>query len=183
MVKIRHQLPGRLRLGVPALRKEPQLTEPLLAALRRHPGVRQVRANPACASLVVSFVPGTFDPALAEQSLRDLRAADSARSVGDATPAAIAIPLLGRLRRLSARWLGRHETRHRRQTKQRRPGLLLASARRRAERDRRAAPPCRFCRVQQRITRWMVRRQLRCWWQGRSQAAGRPGRWTQPQQA
>ena len=53
-----HQLPGRVRLRVPLLKTQPGLGQRLCGLLARQPGIRSVRANPACAALVV-----TFDPA------------------------------------------------------------------------------------------------------------------------
>jgi P-type Cu2+ transporter len=52
-IEIVHRIPGRIRFRVPALRSHPELAERLLAAGMAHPGVRSVRVNLACASVVV----------------------------------------------------------------------------------------------------------------------------------
>jgi Cu2+-exporting ATPase len=53
VVEIVHRIPGRIRFRVPALRSNPELADRLLAAGMAHPGVRHVRVNLACASVVV----------------------------------------------------------------------------------------------------------------------------------
>ncbi len=52
-VEIVHRIPGRIRFRVPALQAQPELADRLLAAGLAHPGVRHVRVNLACASVVV----------------------------------------------------------------------------------------------------------------------------------
>lgn len=52
-LEIRHQIPGRIRLHVPALREDPLLHERLTQALSKIEGVRGVRCNAVCASLIV----------------------------------------------------------------------------------------------------------------------------------
>ncbi len=52
-----HALPGRVRLRVPQLQRDPAFAPSLVAYLQRRPGVSQVRAAPACASLIVNFDP------------------------------------------------------------------------------------------------------------------------------
>src|SRR5687767_10874535 len=54
-VRIVHALPGRLRLHVPALRGRSDLADRVLAAGMRHPGVRGVRVNVACASVLIEY--------------------------------------------------------------------------------------------------------------------------------
>lgn len=54
-VEIRHALPGRLRLGVPALRCFPDELAGLAGWLAAQPNVSGVRANPDCASLTVDY--------------------------------------------------------------------------------------------------------------------------------
>jgi P-type Cu2+ transporter len=56
-----HAVPGRLRLRVPVLRAEPALAARLLAAARAHPGVRRVRVNLACASVVIECDGAAYD--------------------------------------------------------------------------------------------------------------------------
>jgi hypothetical protein len=52
-LEIRHQIPGRIRLHLPGLQDDPRLSRRLMQALEQVEGVRGVRWNPACASLVV----------------------------------------------------------------------------------------------------------------------------------
>ncbi len=65
LFEICHQIPGRMRLRVPILLKEPALALRLEETLRRLDGVQTVRCNPACASLTfhhrVSQAPSTDD--------------------------------------------------------------------------------------------------------------------------
>lgn len=50
-----HQVPGRIRLRLPALRKHADLDERVVRALQDIDGVYAVRSNPACASLVIHY--------------------------------------------------------------------------------------------------------------------------------
>jgi len=52
-ITVVHPIPGRLRLRVPELKRDPALAERIIAAGIAHPGVRQVRVNLSCASVVV----------------------------------------------------------------------------------------------------------------------------------
>jgi hypothetical protein len=61
MIAVRHQVPGRIRLQVTGLARDPALGPRVVALLRSEPGVRRVRANPACGSLVVHCAPGSLD--------------------------------------------------------------------------------------------------------------------------
>ncbi len=56
-VQVVHQIPGRIRLRIPALSNNPGLVERILSAGMAHPGVRSVRVNLACASVVVEGEP------------------------------------------------------------------------------------------------------------------------------
>lgn len=53
LIEVCHQIPGRLRLRVPALKQAPGLEEAVAAALASIRGVYRVRLNRACVSLVV----------------------------------------------------------------------------------------------------------------------------------
>ncbi|WP_058555134.1 cation-translocating P-type ATPase [Thiohalocapsa sp. ML1] len=55
MIEVRHSIPGRLRLGVPALRQDRQLADAIRTALGGMDGVVLVRINPACGSLLVGW--------------------------------------------------------------------------------------------------------------------------------
>jgi hypothetical protein len=61
MINIRHQVPGRIRLQVIGLARNPALGPRIVALLRSEPGVHRVRANPSGSSLVVHFAPGSLD--------------------------------------------------------------------------------------------------------------------------
>ena len=76
---VRHLMPGRARLNVPALRKR-RLGEKLLSWLEAQPGIRSARINYDCASLVLEYDPA-HEPllmALLERfkgaSLKDIKA-------------------------------------------------------------------------------------------------------------
>lgn len=52
---IRHFIPGRVRLHVPALSRRQSLAEAALAWLRGRPGINSARINYVCASLVIEY--------------------------------------------------------------------------------------------------------------------------------
>ncbi len=52
-----HELPGRVRLRVPLLARDPRLAAVVSKYLEARPGVQRVRAAPACASLIIGFDP------------------------------------------------------------------------------------------------------------------------------
>lgn len=54
-VAIRHHLPGRVRLHIPALARKPAMAEAALAWLRARSNVRSARFNFACACLVLEY--------------------------------------------------------------------------------------------------------------------------------
>jgi hypothetical protein len=54
-VSILHRIPGRVRLGVEALRRSPGRAERLVERARAAPGVRDARANPGAACLVIEY--------------------------------------------------------------------------------------------------------------------------------
>lgn len=58
-VTIVHAIPGRLRLRIPALHRQPALADRIIAAGMAHPGVHRVRVNLTCASVVVECDPST----------------------------------------------------------------------------------------------------------------------------
>jgi hypothetical protein len=110
----------------------------LATALRREPGVRAVRLNAACASLVVHYDPRVASP-------ERLRAAVSASTSLTGGAAGVWTRVLGRLR-AQLRMAGQR-------------GSALGTGRRRS-----AAATCRACRLQRRLLRWLLRSTLRCWW-------------------
>jgi hypothetical protein len=50
-----HQLPGRIRLRIPAMRGDANYFSALATSLGHAPNVQQVKTNPATASVVVQF--------------------------------------------------------------------------------------------------------------------------------
>src|SRR5215813_12946877 len=64
--QIRHALPGRIRLFVPAIRRLDGLAEACIEVLKRQEGVTDVRVNRTCASIVINYdrTPENFLPAL-----------------------------------------------------------------------------------------------------------------------
>ena len=73
-----HSIPGRIRLRVPVLCHRPLLAESALSWLRKQQGIKSVRINYDCASLIIEYDPGHaqvpqgFLGNLAEFSLEDL---------------------------------------------------------------------------------------------------------------
>ena len=58
-VAIRHHLPGRVRLHIPALARKPAVAEAALAWLRARNNVKTARFNFACACLVLEYEPAS----------------------------------------------------------------------------------------------------------------------------
>lgn len=165
MLEIRHQVPGRLRLHVPALRRNAGLATRIVATLRADAGVDQARANPACGSLVIQFDPTRVTGPALEARLRGLL------QQAGALPAAAIRPALA------------VKPPHPQQRPQPQPSRSLSRAAARPSlvdrlglRPTIAPPeaPSLLCRVNLRITRWMVRTSLRAWWheQAREKTAG-----------
>lgn len=61
MIEVRHSIPGRLRLGVPALRHDRRLADAVHRALSGTEGVLRIRINSACGSLLVCWACGDPD--------------------------------------------------------------------------------------------------------------------------
>ena len=105
VVEVVHWIPGRVRLRVPALKAHPELAEQILSAGMAHPGVRRVRVNLQCASVVVEGDPGgslAFDDQSPVQSLvqhwlasaeQSAKPANRSRSVADGTARGRLLPL------------------------------------------------------------------------------------------
>jgi hypothetical protein len=127
----------------------------LATALRREPGVRAVRLNAACASLVVHYDPRVASP-------ERLRAAVSASTSLTGGAAGVWTRVLGRLR-AQLRMAGPAG------------GSAPGTGRRRP-----AAATCRACRLQRRLLRWLLRSTLRCWWAELRTGRRRPAPKTRP---
>ncbi len=52
-MRVHHRMAGRLRISIPVLRGDAVLTQRVVEALEADTGIRSVRANPACASIVI----------------------------------------------------------------------------------------------------------------------------------
>jgi heavy metal translocating P-type ATPase len=76
-VAIRHYIPGRVRLHVPALCRRQSLAEAALGWLRAQSGIKAARVNYDCASVIVEYEPAQ------EESLRSLIGRLRLMSVGD----------------------------------------------------------------------------------------------------
>ncbi len=72
MIENRHHVPGRVRLRIRAIGREPALAARLVTALQAEQWVREVRANPACASIVIGYEPARLDAAELNTRLRRL---------------------------------------------------------------------------------------------------------------
>ncbi|HTV31898.1 MAG TPA: heavy metal translocating P-type ATPase [Methylocella sp.] len=62
-ISVRHRIPGRIRLHVPALREPSALAGSIAVWLRRQAGIKSVRVNHACACMIIEHDPA-FSSAL-----------------------------------------------------------------------------------------------------------------------
>jgi hypothetical protein len=76
-VAIRHYMPGRVRLHVPALCRRQSLAEAALGWLRAQSGIKSARVNYDCACVIVEYEPAQ------EESLRSLIGRMRLMSIGD----------------------------------------------------------------------------------------------------
>ena len=72
MTRVRHSIPGRLRLSIAALRRNPCFGDQLSNTLSEVDGVIRVRINPVCGSLTVNWQPDRTLRADIEAALRPL---------------------------------------------------------------------------------------------------------------
>ena len=61
-IEILHAIPGRVRLRVGGLKRDPGSARGIQDRIADHPGVRQVEANPATGSVVIHFDPAAGPP-------------------------------------------------------------------------------------------------------------------------
>lgn len=166
-LEIRHQIPGRIRLHVPALRDDPLLSRYLTQALIQIEGVRGVRWNPACASLVVRHRrSGPLTQEELDQVLQPVlqraawgRSAQHAARGAASTTVARRFPSSKGARRLVTRvpikrlnwrsWLSLPES------------WRLPHPRRALGRP--VKPPCRLCQLKLAVARWVFGDVWRCW--------------------
>lgn len=175
-LEIRHQIPGRIRLHVPALRDDPQLSERLTRALTQIEGVRGVRWNPACSSLVVwhrrsgpltqAELDQVLYPVLQRAAARQPARIDSSRAAPEApkirTALAKRIPYPTRSHRLvetAANWRPQLV----RPTSWRLPLPMSLSAARKVATTPTAKPACRLCQFKLNLARWIFTDVWRCW--------------------
>jgi Cu2+-exporting ATPase len=112
-VEVVHAVPGRVRLRVPLLKRYPGLEQRLATRGTGQPGLRRIRVNPTCASVVCD----ADSPELAEQRVRTLvndwlevtrrrgRPPDDAECKPD-TPSAALVPSRSRFAALGASLVG-----------------------------------------------------------------------------
>jgi hypothetical protein len=162
-MKVCHQTSGRLRLRISALHRERGVAERLEAALRAQAGILAVRTNPACASLVVHYEVGTLDAPAIQDVVHALL--DPAASVNGSLerPAERAFQRwLSRARRGMTDWKTMAGSLLR--LRDRPPPRRSASAR---AAHGSIGAPILLCRLNLRLTRWMLRTSARGWWQER----------------
>ena len=160
-MKVCHQTSGRLRLRISALHQDREVAERLEAALRGYAGILAVRANPACASLVVRYEVGALDaPAIQDRihALLNPAASVTASPVRPVEPAFKR--WWSRARRGMADWKTRFGSLLRLldRAPQRRPSSARLA-------PRKTEAPILLCRLNLRLTRWMLRTSARGWWQ------------------
>jgi len=162
MIELRHQVPGRTRWHVPSLKQDPRLASRTIAALQTEPGIGLVRANAACGSLVVQFDPAAIGAARIESQLRELLQSQMPASLSDAAETPPSSESTARRRSAGDRLpQPKHQVS--------RGGLLDALGLRPAVQP--PDEPSLLCRLNLKVTRWMLRTSLRAWWHEQAGAA------------
>lgn len=161
-MKVCHQTSGRLRLRISALHQDRGVADRLQSALRGQAGIVAVRANPACASLVVRYEVGALDAAAIQDRVHALL--NPAVSV-TASPVRPVEPAFKRWwsrarRGMADYWKARVGILLRLldRAQQRRPSSARLS-------PRKTEAPILLCRLNLRLTRWMLRTSVRGWWE------------------
>lgn len=160
-MKICHQTNGRLRLRISALHQDREVADRLETALRGHAGIEAVRANPACASLVVRYEAGTLDAAAIQDRVHALLNPPASVTASPADPVQHALQLWwSRARRGMADWKTMFGSLPRSldRAPPRRPSPTRAA-------PRKHEAPILLCRLNLRLTRWMLRTSARGWLQ------------------
>lgn len=185
MFEIRHQVPGRLRLHLPALRADPAFARSLPGQLRGCDGVQSVRTNPSCASLVITHDPYRLSAERLQERLVALLAA-TASAPSLVAPLPVQPPPVqshiavqpGSQRRAQGGWLGLpNRMRLKRPNWLRdwaavlqhwRAQFIPATKVEVACTSQRAPSPsvALICRANLRLSRWMLVQTLSCWWHG-----------------
>jgi hypothetical protein len=162
-MKVCHQTSGRLRLRISALHRERGVAQRLETALREQAGILAVRANPACGSLVVHYEVGTLDaPAIQDRIHALLDPSASVHGSPERPAEHVFQRWWSRARRGITDWKTMVGSLLR--SRDRPPPRRSSSAR--AAHDSIGAPIL-LCRLNLRLTRWMLRTSARGWWQER----------------
>jgi Cu2+-exporting ATPase len=88
--EVRHAMPGRIRLRVPALEQTDRLAEAITHLLELQAGISGVRVNSACGSVVINYdarqtnLPGKLGAALRQLTISDLLALHAIQTKGSA---------------------------------------------------------------------------------------------------
>ncbi|MFB1485920.1 MULTISPECIES: HMA2 domain-containing protein [unclassified Thiocapsa] len=158
-MKVCHQTSGRLRLRISALHQDRGVADRIELALRGQAGILTVRANPACASLVVHYEVEKLDAPAIQERVHALLNPAASVTASHTPPIERAFQRAwSRVRRALADWtttvvnLARSRDR-------------LASRRRTPVRvpPRKPEAPILLCRLNLRLTRWMLRTSARGW--------------------
>lgn len=59
-----HHMAGRMRVRVPAAKRDPERLEKIRSSIQKIPGVLDVSANPALGTIVIYYEPALFDEAI-----------------------------------------------------------------------------------------------------------------------
>ncbi|WP_363929173.1 HMA2 domain-containing protein [Thiocapsa sp.] len=157
-MKVCHQTSGRLRLRISALYQDRRVADRLESALRGQTGILTVRANPACASLVVRYEAERLDaPAIQARVHALLNPAVSVTSPRSPVEHAFQ-RAWSRVRRGLADWtttvVNLVRLRDRLSSRRRTPARVT---------PRKPEAPILLCRLNLRLTRWMLRTSARGW--------------------
>ncbi|MBK1645632.1 hypothetical protein CKO25_13445 [Thiocapsa imhoffii] len=173
MLEVRHRIPGRLRLMIPDLRcVDATASQAIFQALRACPEVEHARINPACGSLVVEFSAAS-DPDAIIIHLRELLADRPWHGAAAAVP-----PLhLASAPQATAGVLHTPAPGSRHAPRARVSETLSTWVARLAPRPRINPPdqPSWICRLNLRLTRWMLRTSLRALWHEQTSTTASPG--------
>lgn len=193
-LRVHHRVAGRLRITIAGLNADPVLTRRLVAALTADAGVRSVRANPACDSLVIHHALDTereeridahiwtlLEPLLDGQDAPAPSAQWQARKASTRRAAKPSRTLTWPLADLSQQGANAGGPQRRRSDSGAGSRPLLGGRSPAAPVSLSAASrvgsarsgDCWLCALYRQLLRAMVRFSLRCWWRDRRQQLGR----------
>ena len=160
-MKVCHQTNGRLRLRISALHQDRGVADRLESALRGQAGILAVRANPACASLMVRYEVGALDAAAIQDRVHTLLNPAASLAVSPARPVERAfLSWRDRAGRGMADW--KRLVRSLMRSPDCAPPLRPLSVR---PEPRKTGAPMLICRLNLRLTRWMLRTSAHGWWE------------------